>query len=207
MMSFIKFGKHFGRTIASISILFLKFQVFFCKQPVLLLCLHFLFLDVCAVEFQKRDLPHTHLLVELAPEFKFHSLEDVDFVILAEILDKNQDPVCYEIVSKFMMHGRCGAANPKAQCMEKNKCSKRFPKKKKDATVFDENGFVYYKRRLWVTLLKLTFLSQIIMLSHTTKNFCSDTMHTLMLKFVVNPCISSIFLSMLANELIDAEWL
>jgi hypothetical protein len=79
--------------------------------------------------------------------------------------------------------------------------------KKKDATVFDENGFVYYKRRLWVTLLKLTFLSQIIMLSHTTKNFCSDTMHTLMLKFVVNPCLSSIFLSMLAKELIDAEWL
>jgi hypothetical protein len=29
MMSFIKSGKHFGRTIAGISILFLKFQVFF----------------------------------------------------------------------------------------------------------------------------------------------------------------------------------
>jgi len=66
----------------------------------------------------------------------------------AEIPDKNQDPVCYEIVSKFMMHGPYSAANPKAQCMEKNKCSKRFPKKiNKDATVFDNNGFVYYKRR------------------------------------------------------------
>jgi hypothetical protein len=62
-------------------------------------------------------------------------------------------------------------------------------------------------RSLWVTLLKLTFLSQIVMLSYTTKNFCSDTMHTLMLKFIVNPCLSSIFLSMLAKELIDAEWL
>ncbi|XP_034918726.1 uncharacterized protein [Populus alba] len=87
MMSFIKSGKPFGRTIA----------------------------DVCAVEFQKRGLPHTHLLVWLAPEFKFRSPEDVDSIISAEIPDKHQDPICYEIVSKFMMHGPCGAANPKAQ--------------------------------------------------------------------------------------------
>ncbi|XP_073266985.1 uncharacterized protein [Populus alba] len=120
MMSFIKSGKPFGRTIA----------------------------DVCAVEFQKRGLPHTHLLVWLAPEFKFRSPEDVDSIISAEIPDKHQDPICFEIVSKFMMHGPCGAANPKAQCMEKNKCSKQFPKKNKDATIFGENGFVYYKRRM-----------------------------------------------------------
>ncbi|XP_073265278.1 uncharacterized protein [Populus alba] len=68
------------------------------------------------VEFQKRGLPHTHLLVWLAPEFKFRSPEDVDSIISAEIPDKHQDPICYEIVSKFMMHGPCGAANPKAQC-------------------------------------------------------------------------------------------
>ncbi|XP_034905294.1 uncharacterized protein [Populus alba] len=71
--------------------------------------------DVCAVEFQKRGLPHTHLLVWLAPEFKFRSPEDVDSIISAEIPDKHQDPICFEIVSKFMMHGPCGAANPKAQ--------------------------------------------------------------------------------------------
>jgi len=76
------------------------------------------------VEFQKRGLPHTHLLVWLAPEFKFRSAGDVDSVILAGILDKNQDLVCYEIVSRFMMHGPCSAANPKAQSMEKNKCFK-----------------------------------------------------------------------------------
>jgi len=68
--------------------------------------------------------PCTHLLVWLAPEFKFRSIGDVDSVISAEIFDKNQDLVCYEIVLKFMMHGPCGAANPKAQCMENNKCSK-----------------------------------------------------------------------------------
>ncbi|KAL9360066.1 hypothetical protein Peur_048189 [Populus x canadensis] len=79
---------------------------------------------VCVVEFQKRGLPHTHLLVWLAPEFKFRSAGDVDSVILAGILDKNQDLVCYEIVSKFMMHGPCSAVNPKAQSMEKNKCFK-----------------------------------------------------------------------------------
>jgi len=43
MISFIKSGKPFGRTIAGISFSFLKFQVFFlsfCKHPFLLLYLH-----------------------------------------------------------------------------------------------------------------------------------------------------------------------
>jgi hypothetical protein len=150
MISFIKSGKPFGRTIAGISFSFLKFQVFFYPSANIrfyfFTCI--LFLDVCAVEFQKRGLPHTHLLVWLAPKFKFRSPEDVDSIISAEIPDKHQDPICFEIVSKFMMHGPCGAANPKAQCMEKNKCSKQFPKKNKDATIFGENGFVYYKRRM-----------------------------------------------------------
>ena len=161
------------------------------------------------MEFQKRGLPHTHLLVWLAPEFKFRSPEDVDSIISAEIPDKHQDPIFFEIVSKFMMHGPCGAANPKAQCMEKNKCSKQFPKKTKmqpslvRMALFTINDAC----NLWVTLLEMVFPCQIVMLSRTTKNFCFDTMHTLMLKFVVNLCLSSIFLSMLAKELIDAEWL
>jgi hypothetical protein len=46
-----------------------------------------------------------------------------------------------------MLHGPCGIASPKAQCMKGNQCSKKFPKKFKQSTVFGENGFVFYKRR------------------------------------------------------------
>ncbi|XP_011048533.1 PREDICTED: uncharacterized protein LOC105142549 [Populus euphratica] len=41
------------------------------------------------------------------------------------------------------MHGPCGLANPKSQCMNEGICSKKF----KTQTAFDDNGFVYYRRR------------------------------------------------------------
>jgi hypothetical protein len=86
-------------------------------------------------------------LIWLASEYKFRSPQDVDSVISAELPNKADDPHCYAIVSKFMLHGPCGIASPKAQCMKGNQCSKKFPKKFKQSTVFGENGFVFYKRR------------------------------------------------------------
>ena len=84
----------------------------------------FLFVDVCAIEFQKRGLSHTHLLIWLATKFKFRTYEDVDSIVLVEIHDKNEDPPCYEIVSKFTLHGPRRIANPKAQCIKQGKRSK-----------------------------------------------------------------------------------
>jgi hypothetical protein len=92
-------------------------------------------------------LPHTHILIWLHSNFKCRTLEDVDSIVSAEIPDKFTNPKCYEIVSRFMMHGLCGLANPKSQCMNKGVSSKRFLKKFKTQTVFDDNGFVYYRRR------------------------------------------------------------
>ena len=105
------------------------------------------FVDVHAIEFQKRGLPHTHILVWLASDFKFKTSDDIDSVVSAEIPDKNIDPLCHEIVSKFMIHGPCGVARPSAQCMSKDVCAKSFPKKFRSLTTLDENGFVYYRRR------------------------------------------------------------
>jgi hypothetical protein len=70
--------------------------------------------DVCAIEFKKRGLPHTYILVWLASEFKCRSVDSVDSIISAEIPDKNVDPLCHDIVSKFMIHGPCGTAKPNA---------------------------------------------------------------------------------------------
>jgi len=29
----------------------------------------------------------------------------MDYIVSAEIPNKNDDPICYDIISKFMMHG------------------------------------------------------------------------------------------------------
>lgn len=49
------------------------------------------------IEFQKRGLPHAHILLILAPEDKLHNADDYDTVITAEIPDRNQDPDLYDV--------------------------------------------------------------------------------------------------------------
>jgi hypothetical protein len=101
--------------------------------------------NICAIEFQKIGFPCCHLLIWLQHEFKCHTIEDVDSIIYAGIQDKKKDPICYGIVSQFMIHDPCGMAYPNAQCMKFGSCSKHFPKCFKFETTFDNNGFFYYK--------------------------------------------------------------
>jgi len=74
------------------------------------------------LNFQKKGLPHTHMLIWLHLNFKCRTTEDVDSIVSAEIPDKFTDPICYEIVSKFMIHGPCGLANPKSQRINEGVC-------------------------------------------------------------------------------------
>ncbi|CAL1360760.1 unnamed protein product [Linum trigynum] len=104
------------------------------------------------VEFQKKGLPHIHLLVWLAEENKLRTAADIDEVISAEIPDPQQDPVGYEAVCKYMLHGPYGEANTNAPCMRDKKrssngiCSKHYPKEFNSATSFDKFGNVVYRR-------------------------------------------------------------
>nr|XP_043630287.1 uncharacterized protein LOC122601603 [Erigeron canadensis] len=45
------------------------------------------------------------------------------------------------------MHGPCGVDNLNCPCMVKGKCTKNFPKKWKDETVVDSEGYPVYRRR------------------------------------------------------------
>ncbi|GJY36478.1 DNA helicase [Tanacetum coccineum] len=99
------------------------------------------------VEFQKRGLPHCHTLLWVDSASRIRIVEDVDRFILAELPDPRIDPEGYNVVSKLMMHGPCGATSSKAPCMKGDKCSKKFPKKFIQETFFDENGHVHYRRR------------------------------------------------------------
>ena len=75
-------------------------------------------------------------------------VNEIDNIISAEIPDKESHPELYNAVSEYMVHGPCGALNPKSPCMRGSKrCSKKFPKSFNKRTSFDGNGYPVYKRR------------------------------------------------------------
>ncbi|KAK1374491.1 hypothetical protein POM88_030684 [Heracleum sosnowskyi] len=98
------------------------------------------------VEFQKRGLPHVHMLIWLDSNSKKNLIANVDKFVSAEIPDPVEDPVGYEAVKAFMIHGPCGAERMKSPCMKDFKCIRHFPKKYCARTTYDECGFPIYKR-------------------------------------------------------------
>ncbi|GFR24833.1 ATP-dependent DNA helicase [Trichonephila clavata] len=60
------------------------------------------------VEWQKRGLPHVHILLSLEDKIR---PESIDEVICAELPDSNIDPALYEIIRTTMIHGPCGHIN------------------------------------------------------------------------------------------------
>ncbi|OMO85773.1 DNA helicase PIF1, ATP-dependent [Corchorus olitorius] len=100
-----------------------------------------------AVEFQKRGLPHAHILLWLQPSAKFKTPADIDRFVSAELPHQTRDPVGYDAVTSLMIHGPCGPANPRAPCMESGKCDKYFPKPFTRCTRIDQQGYPTYRRR------------------------------------------------------------
>ncbi|CAN1831049.1 ATP-dependent DNA helicase PIF1 [Linum perenne] len=105
------------------------------------------FTGMHTVEFQKRGLPHAHIVLWLAQADKPTTATKVDKIISAELPDPELDPVGYVAVTKFMIHGPCGHDHPSSPCMKEGHCSKFFPKSYATETTFDDNGYVTYRRR------------------------------------------------------------
>jgi hypothetical protein len=99
------------------------------------------------IEFQKRGLPHAHILLWLDSRDKLQSTESIDSVICAEIPDKRYFPNLYSAVCNFMIHGPCGSSYTGSPCMKDNHCSKFYPKKFVSRTTFDPSGYPVYRRR------------------------------------------------------------
>ncbi|XP_074352238.1 uncharacterized protein LOC141691393 [Apium graveolens] len=99
------------------------------------------------IEFQKRGLPYAHILIWLHPDDRPKTTEQIDKMVSAEIPDPEIDPVGYNAVSNYMIHGPCGPDYTKSSCMVKGNCMKYFPKRYNSHTFFDECGFPIYKRR------------------------------------------------------------
>ncbi|XP_046655037.1 uncharacterized protein LOC124348808 [Daphnia pulicaria] len=99
------------------------------------------------IEFQKRGLPHCHMLVWVDSRDAPSTPEDMDETICAEIPDKTLYPRLYNSVMAHMIHGPCGAINKNSPCMDEEGCCKKFPKDFNEETMINDNGYPTYKRR------------------------------------------------------------
>ncbi|XP_036361064.1 uncharacterized protein LOC118764397 [Octopus sinensis] len=96
------------------------------------------------VEWQKRGLPHVHMLARC--QDRIHPA-DIDKIISAELPDPNADPQLHSSVTKHMIHGPCGDLNPISPCMKNKRCSKRCPRDYCGQTCTSNDGYPIYRSR------------------------------------------------------------
>ena len=96
------------------------------------------------IEFQKRGLPHAHIIVFLKPAAKLRTSDQVDSLMSSEFPTDN--PELLELIKKFMVHGPCGNLNPNAPCMIGGKCIRKFPKPFTENTTITDDSYARTRR-------------------------------------------------------------
>ena len=110
------------------------------------------------IEFQKRGLPHAHILVILREDDRLTTAAQVDETICAELpphpdeakteKEREQLERLNKIVLTNMVHGPCGKVNGSSPCMEDGKCGKNYPKTMCSHTIIDPGAsYPQYRRR------------------------------------------------------------
>jgi hypothetical protein len=105
---------------------------------------------ILVIEFQKRGLPHSHMLFILDDKSKLRLPSNYDKIVSAEIpiLNANKPQKrLLKTIKSCMVHGPCGKLNPKSPCMINGKCSKGYPKQFCNETIIESNGYPKYRRR------------------------------------------------------------
>ncbi|KAK8948892.1 hypothetical protein KSP39_PZI005305 [Platanthera zijinensis] len=69
---------------------------------------------VHVIEFQKRGLPHVHMLITLDTEDKMNTPDDYDRIVRAELPSVEHEPELYNAVVHHMIHGPCAPLNTQA---------------------------------------------------------------------------------------------
>jgi hypothetical protein len=97
---------------------------------------------IWVIEFQKRGLPHAHILFILNEALKLRIVEDYDLMVSAEISDLIHHPEAYETITSCMVHGPCGPDFLNAQCMEQGKCKKTYLRSFSKEMCCDVDGYL-----------------------------------------------------------------
>lgn len=108
---------------------------------------------IYVIEFQKRGLPHAHILIFLHPDDKARSGEQVDTFISAEVPDPDLNKELHELVKKHMIHTPCDQQDPAYDsskhhsCVNsRGECKKRFPFRFQEESNIPPNTFAQVKR-------------------------------------------------------------
>jgi len=101
---------------------------------------------VYVIEFQKRGLPHVHLLLILHNNHQICTPANIDSCISAQWPDPRTQPLLFDTIRSTMVHGPCGALNPSTPCMEHGHCIRGFPKPFQNSTSTSDDGYPLYMR-------------------------------------------------------------
>lgn len=114
---------------------------------------------VYTVEYQKRGLPHAHIILWLDPTRATipTNPESVNELIKAELPSPDTDPTgeLTDLVRSLMFHGPCGPST-KQPCMTSSerleagqlpRCTKNFPRQIQEVTVLPGDGYPCYRRQ------------------------------------------------------------
>ncbi|KAJ6041223.1 uncharacterized protein N7446_010881 [Penicillium canescens] len=108
--------------------------------------------EICVTEFQKRGLPHAHLVVKLQHELP---LSQLDGFICAELPDPDEDPALHAAIGRFHMHSQNHLDRSTSRCNRDGRCIYEYPQPINNQTYMDDLGRVHYRRRKqedrWVT--------------------------------------------------------
>ena len=100
---------------------------------------------VRTVEYQKRGLPHCHLLLTVA-EADRPTPDTIDKLVCAEVPGPDSDPVYAQSVCENLIHGPCGPDHPSCPCMEQGSCRFSYPKAFRSSSTKDEGQWKYRRR-------------------------------------------------------------
>src|SRR6266446_4446545 len=96
------------------------------------------------IEFQKRGLPHAHIIVFLKTHAKLRTPNQIDILMSSEFPVGNPDLL--ELIKKFMVHGPCGQYNSNSPCMQGGTCTKGFPKPFREHTTVTDDSYARTRR-------------------------------------------------------------
>ncbi|XP_015933781.2 uncharacterized protein LOC107459978 [Arachis duranensis] len=102
---------------------------------------------IYVTKFQKRGLPHVHMLLILENNDKLIDPEHYDSLVRAEIPSKEVEPHLHDAVLKHMIHGPCRTLDQSSPCMKKGQCKCNYPKEFAAETRRGDDSYPQYKRQ------------------------------------------------------------